>query len=147
YTTLFRSFIVKGKRHGKDFERVNTFDRAGYEWNNEEWKPLESTLAESILGLSYDNFRRTIIIPQGKFQEFLQLGHSNRTQMLKEIFQLEKYEFFNQTKYIESKNNSALQHISGQISIYAEIQAEKIAEKKVELERLAELLKNKTDGF
>src|SRR5690606_40453452 len=90
YTTLFRSFIVKGKRHGKDFERVNTFDRAGYEWNNEEWKPLESSLAESILGLSYDNFRRTIIIPQGKFQEFLQLGHSNRTQMLKEIFQLEK---------------------------------------------------------
>src|SRR5690554_5930550 len=143
---LYR-YTVKGKRHGKDFEKVNTFDRAAYKSIGGSWVPLESTIAEHVIGLSYDNFRRTIIIPQGKFQEFLQLGHSHRTLMLKEIFQLEKYEFFNQTKYIESKNNNALQHISGQISIYAEIQAEKIAEKKVELERLAELLKNKTDGF
>jgi exonuclease SbcC len=143
---LYR-FRVKGKRHGKDFEKVNTFDRAGYRWNDGEWYPLESSLAEPIIGLSYDNFRRTIIIPQGKFQEFLQLGHSNRTQMLKEIFQLEKYEFFNQTKHIESKNNSALQHLTGQISIYAEIQAERIEEKKGELQGLSELLRNKTNSY
>src|SRR3546814_6233284 len=70
-----------------------------------EWLPLEHTSAESILGLSYENFRRTIIIPQGKFQEFLQLGDKARTDMLKEIFNLNKYEFFYQTASLERKNN------------------------------------------
>lgn len=136
---LYR-YTVKGKRHGKDFEKVNTFDRAGYVWRDGAWHPLESNLAEQVVGLSYDNFRRTIIIPQGKFQEFLQLGHAQRTQMLKEIFQLEKYEFFNQVKNLESKNNSAIDYITGQISTFADLLAENIVEKKKELDELAKVL-------
>src|SRR5690606_6534725 len=90
-------FTVRGKRNSKDFLKVNTFDRAAYKLVKDNWEPLESTLAESILGLSYKNFRRTIIIPQGRFQEFLQLGDSDRTKMLKEVFHLDKYEFYYQT--------------------------------------------------
>lgn len=123
-------FTVKGKRHGKDFEKVNTFVRSAYQMIDGQWIPLESANAEQVIGLSYDNFRRTIIIPQGKFQEFLQLTYSQRTQMLKEIFQLEKFEFFYQTRNLESKNNSEMQHISGKLSTYVEITQEKIDEKK-----------------
>ena len=143
---LYR-YTVKGKRHGKDFDKVNTFERVAYHWLHEAWVPLESAMAEKVIGLSYDNFRRTIIIPQGKFQEFLQLGHSQRTQMLKEIFQLEKFEFFNQTRNLESKNNSAIQHLTGKISTYTDIQQEKIDEKQNELAALTDVLANKRKSF
>ena len=143
---LYR-YTVKGKRHGKDFEKVNTFQRGAYHWLNEAWLPLESTSAEKVIGLSYDNFRRTIIIPQGKFQEFLQLGHKDRTQMLKEIFQLEKYEFFYQTRNLENKNNTALLLLKGEFSTYAEIQEEKVVEKQNELIALKNILAAKRQEY
>src|SRR5690606_39496676 len=74
YDEVVYRFTVRGKRHGKDFTKVNTFERTAYKRNGFEWEPLDMKSAEEILGLSYVNFRRTIIIPQGKFQEFLQLG-------------------------------------------------------------------------
>ena len=122
-------FTVRGKRHGKDFDKVNTFDRAAYLREGDTWLPLESSNADQILGLSYDNFRRTIIIPQGKFQEFLQLGDKDRTNMLKEIFQLDKYEFFYQTAGLEKKNNESLQNLKGQLVHYERISPELIAER------------------
>ena len=140
-------FTVKGKRHGKDFEKVNTFIRSAYQMIDGEWIPLESANAEQVIGLSYDNFRRTIIIPQGKFQEFLQLTYSQRTQMLKEIFQLEKFEFFYQTRNLEIKNNSDMQHISGKLSTYVEITQEKIEEKKNKINLFKEQLADKKEVY
>jgi len=58
---------------------------------------------EEAIGLSYDNFKRTIIIPQGQFQEFLQLGNKDRTQMMKDLFNLEKFEFYYKVVSLESK--------------------------------------------
>ncbi|MGK9124884.1 hypothetical protein M1D52_12200 [Olivibacter sp. SA151] len=111
-------FIVKGKRHGKKFEKVNTFDRSAYKFENGMWQPLEVTTATPLLGLSYENFRRTIIIPQGKFQEFLQLTDKARTEMLKDIFQLDKYDFFQQTASLERKNNEVTQRLKGRLSVF-----------------------------
>ena len=77
------------KRRKTRFEEVGTPSRMAYEWLNEQWTPCEfSRLTDALGGLSYTNFRRTIIIPQGKFQEFLQLGDKARTTMLEELFQL-----------------------------------------------------------
>lgn len=120
-------FVVKGKRHGKKFDKVNTFDRAAYVWMKNVWQPLADTNAENILELSYDNFRRTIIIPQGKFQEFLQLTDKSRTDMLKDIFQLDKYEFFYQTASLEKKNNASIQLLLGKLSSFDLVTAERIA--------------------
>ena len=131
-------FTVRGKRNSKDFLKVNTFDRAAYKLVDGNWEPLESTLAESILGLSYKNFRRTIIIPQGKFQEFLQLGDSDRTKMLKEIFHLDKYEYYYQTLNLEKKNNDALQNLNGQLSHYVQLNQELISLKEAEVKKLEE---------
>lgn len=136
-------FIVRGKRNGKDFTKVNTFDRSTYKYVNGEWLPLENTSAESILGLSYENFRRTIIIPQGKFQEFLQLGDKARTDMLKEIFNLNKYEFFYQTASLERKNNENLQNLKGQLSHYDNLIKEVIDENEIQVQQLKEELDRK----
>ncbi len=133
-------FLVKGKRNKRDFEKVDSFDRSAFKKDNNQWIPLESNSAEKIIGLSYDNFRRTIIIPQGKFQEFLQLTDMNRTNMLKEIFQLEKFEFFYQTTALEKKNNEAIQVLSGQLSHYLSATPEIISQKDILVKELSENL-------
>ncbi len=125
---LYR-FLVGGKRNQKHFERINTFERKAYQWQDNQWVPLESVDAESILGLSYENFKRTIIIPQGKFQEFLELSETDRTRMLKEIFNLERFELGEQVGHIEKKNNQELDRIQGELQGMEEITEEAKQEK------------------
>src|SRR6476661_9193946 len=137
YDEVEYRFTVRGKRNTIDFEKVNTLERKAYKKVNNDWHPLESASAEHIIGLSYDNFRRTIIIPQGKFQEFLQLGDRDRTNMLKEIFQLNKYEFFYQTTALEKKNNEAIFSLQGALSEFESVNAELIFEKENLLKQIA----------
>src|SRR5690554_2072174 len=118
--TKYRS-VIKGKRNSKNFDDVKTLDRSSYKNENNEWIPVEATELEQAVGLSYDNFRRTIIIPQGQFQEFLQLGNKDRTQMMKELFNLQKYEFFHKVVSLESKNNNRKNHLDGQLQQLGEI--------------------------
>jgi len=128
YDDQYYRFVVKGKRNGKDFEKVNTFERTGYIKKGETWLPLDVNECSVIIGLTYENFRRTIIIPQGKFQEFLTLGDKDRTQMLKDIFQLGKFEFFSQTAILDKSNNEILQNLTGQLKTYEHITAHIIEE-------------------
>src|SRR5690606_6410995 len=52
---------------------------------------------QEILGLTIDDFTRAVVLPQGKFAEFLSLRGSERRKMLERLFHLEKYgEHFNQ---------------------------------------------------
>lgn len=44
-----------------------------------------------IVGLTAADFTRSVVLPQGKFSEFLQLDDSKRREMLERIFNLEKY--------------------------------------------------------
>nr|WP_242568692.1 SMC family ATPase [Clostridium botulinum] len=46
---------------------------------------------ESIIGLTAEDFTRSVVLPQGKFSEFLKLSGKSRRDMLERIFGLEKY--------------------------------------------------------
>ncbi|MGF9698741.1 AAA family ATPase [Paenibacillus sp. MABNR03] len=46
---------------------------------------------EEVIGLKMDDFTRAVVLPQGKFAEFLSLKGSERRQMLQRLFHLEKY--------------------------------------------------------
>lgn len=124
--TAYRS-VVRGKRNTKNFGEVKTLERMAYRGDNGEWRPVPVESLEEVIGLSYDNFKRTIIIPQGQFQEFLQLGNKDRTQMMKELFNLGKYEFFYKVTSLESKNNTQKQHIEGQLQQLGDISQEQAA--------------------
>ena len=120
-------FVVKGKRNSKVFKDVKTFERKAYIWKEEAWVPLaEHETTESIIGLSYDNFRRTIIIPQGRFQEFIELKDAERTKMMKELFQLEKYDLSRNVGSLSKKNDNALSNLDGQLSGLGEVTSEMI---------------------
>lgn len=46
---------------------------------------------QDILGLTEDDFTRAVVLPQGRFAEFLNLQGSERRRMLERIFGLEEY--------------------------------------------------------
>ncbi|TCP29804.1 exonuclease SbcC [Scopulibacillus darangshiensis] len=46
---------------------------------------------QKILGLTHDDFTRAVVLPQGKFAEFLTLKGADRRKMLQRLFHLEKY--------------------------------------------------------
>lgn len=134
-------FVVRGKRNSKNFDKVNTFDRQAYKKEQGEWIPTLQS-AEEIIGLSYQNFRRTVIIPQGKFQEFLQLGASARTQMLKEIFGLERFDLYGKVASLDKKTQFKKENLEGQISQYAELSEAVLKEKQAALKELTKTLQN-----
>jgi DNA repair protein SbcC/Rad50 len=117
---------VKGRRNSKKFSDVKTLDRAAYKWVNNEWQPVETEQLETVIGLSYENFKRTVIIPQGRFQEFLQLGNTDRTRMMKELFNLDKYELYYKVVSLEGRTNQQLQNLEGQLQQLGEIHPEQI---------------------
>ncbi len=122
-------FTVRGKRNSKNFKEVKTFERRAYIWLDETWVPLsENETTEDIIGLSYDNFRRTIIIPQGRFQEFIELKDAERTRMMKELFQLEKYDLSRNVGILSKKNDLEISGVEGQLLGLGTVTPEMITE-------------------
>ncbi|OPH58590.1 hypothetical protein BC351_22545 [Paenibacillus ferrarius] len=67
--------------HIKEGETIVLADKAG-EVNQQ---------VQHILGLSMQDFTRAVVLPQGKFAEFLTLTGKDRRQMLQRLFHLEQY--------------------------------------------------------
>ena len=111
---VFREF----KRNSKRFEDVKRTEAVFYEWTDEKWKPLDHVNAEEIVGLSYENFKRTIIIPQGKFKEFIELGGTARTKMMQELFGLERYDLADKVRRLYLSNKENLDRLEGGLQAY-----------------------------
>ena len=130
--------IVKGRRNSKRFDDVKTLERSAFRQTDGQWMPVEMVQLQEAIGVSYENFKRTIIIPQGRFQEFLQLGNKDRTQMMKELFNLERFELFYKTSSLERKNNAQKQLLEGKLQQLGEVRPGQVEEAQ---NRLAELQK------
>ncbi|MFL9834598.1 sbcc family protein [Chryseobacterium terrae] len=118
------------RRNSKNFEDVKTPTVTFYEWKNENWIPLEHSNAEKLIGLSYANFKRTIIIPQGQFKEFLELGATDRTNMMKEIFGLQRFDLYENVAVLNTENRSELNRVEGQLKSFEDINEEQISTQK-----------------
>lgn len=97
---------------------------------------------EEIIGLNIDDFTRTVVLPQGKFSEFLKLEGKDRREMLERLFNLEKYgdelsvKLFSKIKEENTKSSV----LEGQLKGYEDISYEKLEENE-------ELLKNNMSGY
>ncbi|MDH5826617.1 SMC family ATPase [Sphingobacterium faecium] len=120
------AFEASWRRNSKQFEKVTTPIRKAYVFENGEKIPLESTDAEEILGISYKNFNRTVIVPQGQFKEFLELKGAERSAMMKELFNLDHYDLFYKVASLNKETDLKIQNISGAVQILDEYTAENI---------------------
>ena len=122
--------IVSAKRKKKNFNETDTPDfryfrlvdsaQLSVDSNKHElstdnyqlstnWLPLKNFKAKEILGLEASHFRKTVIIPQNEFQEFIQMTTVERIRMIKDIFvDLEKYDLELKTKKLVEACNLQL---------------------------------------
>lgn len=114
------------KRNSKKYHDVKSSPRVFYKKKGSDYIPISESEITDTIGLSYDNFKRTIIIPQGKFQEFLQLKNTERTRMLKELFSLHKYELSPRVKNLEMTNNAHIQKLEGRLEQIGDISEEQV---------------------
>lgn len=110
---IYRS-VLEIKRKKKNFGELETTRRHFYVRDDGQWIPLEETSAETILGMSRDDFRRTIIIPQGKFREFVELRPSERSDMLRDLFGLSRFDLQIPAKNLLSEVSDELNFLSGE---------------------------------
>lgn len=125
---IYREF----RRNSKRFDDVKRGDAVLYQWKEEQWIPLPDLNMEGVIGLSYENFKRTIIIPQGKFKEFIELGGKDRTKMMQEIFGLDRFDLTGKTKALYSTTRQRYDHLQGQLQRFALLTVEQIEEKKTQ---------------
>jgi len=135
-------FYVRGRRNRRNFKEVN-IERKVYQWMDDNWSPITTDdVAERIIGLSYENFRRTVIIPQGNFQEFIELKGKERSEMMKVLFGLEKFDLFEKNKRLIERNTSELNLVDGQLLTLGEETPEVIEQKEHDLKLKREFSKS-----
>lgn len=102
---------------------------------------------EEIIGLNLEDFTRTVVLPQGKFSEFLKLEGKERREMLERLFNLQKYgDELSQklySKIAEEKNKNSI--LSGQLKGYEDISEELLNNKVINSDEIEKKLKVLTD--
>jgi DNA repair protein SbcC/Rad50 len=138
---LHYKFVLEAKRNKKHFDKISTFNRSAYKKENNDWTPLGKITADEIIGLSYEHFKKTIIIPQGKFQDFLQMPDKDRVEMLQDIFNLNKFDLSHKTILFERSLISQTDKIQGQLIRLKPISDEQNKIAKKELSQLKKDIK------
>ena len=99
-------------------------------------------ICREILGLSLEDFTRTVVLPQGKFSEFLKLEGKQRREMLERLFNLQDYgerlaqKLSRQMNAEKEKSNQLI----GELNTYDEISEEKLNEQKSLLQEVSKAL-------
>ncbi len=82
--------IVKSKRDRSGLGTPKAILERNDEVIGEGSKEIKKII-EDIIGLSMEDFTRSVVLPQGKFSEFLKLENERRRIMLSNIFGLQEY--------------------------------------------------------
>lgn len=118
-------------------------------------KPVTEACRE-IIGLSLDDFTRTVVLPQGKFSEFLKLEGKQRRDMLERLFNLQQYGDNLASKLSQAigKERSENQFLLGQLETFEDISEEALEDKnkeydefKIKLDKLNDELQNILKNF
>ncbi|OAA82923.1 AAA family ATPase [Clostridium ljungdahlii] len=96
---------------------------------------------EDIIGLRLEDFTRTVVLPQGKFSEFLRLEGKDRRNMLERLFNLQEYGYELSEKLSKKigREKDKANLIEGELKGYENINEKVLEEKK---KTLCELNKN-----
>ncbi|QEN09130.1 SMC family ATPase [Oceanispirochaeta crateris] len=143
-------FTVTAKRHKKDFNKVQSPERSGYIKKDSQWVPLPDEgirggiSAEAVMGLSYEHFRKTVIIPQGKFQEFIMLPPSGRTGMIETLFGLERFNLSSKTSVLLARCREECSFLEGKLDDLQGLSPENLETMDQELDLLNEVIIQKT---
>lgn len=118
-------------------------------------KVLESKVKEvnkkcfEIINLTISDFFRTVVIPQGKFSEFLELENKPRRDMLEHLFNLEEYGDIleNKIKIRQNKVSNEIEVIKETLNDINILTPEQYTQLKVDLDKMDLELKSKIEKY
>ena len=127
---LYRA-TVECRRNKKRFAEVSSPKYLYHVWEGNGWLPCTREEVVGAIGLTAQNFKRVVIIPQGKFQEFLMLRDKERTDMMMELFgELRRYDLGGRVAYLEGETTRRVIDLRGQLTGLGEVNREQLAERK-----------------
>ena len=100
-----------------------------------------------VVGLTSNDFTRSVVLPQGKFNEFLKLTGSDRRDMLERIFNLEKYGrgLIEKVRKRKNEENLKLRDLNTKVSQFEDVSPELYDKELKALDELKEKEKDKHD--
>lgn len=99
-------------------------------------------LCQDIIGLNSEDFQRTVVLPQGKFSDFLKLEGNERSKMLERLFGLEEYgdQLTFRLKRKREAEELQMADVEGQLKTYDGISENSLLEQQDVYEELKKLL-------
>lgn len=97
---------------------------------------VKSTV-EKIIGLNSADFTRSVVLPQGKFSEFLKLTGSERRNMLERIFGLERFgkRLMEKVRRCKGGYSSELDMLNGELKGFQNVSEETLKNEKQEFNK------------
>ncbi|HFD8692876.1 TPA: AAA family ATPase [Clostridium perfringens] len=113
----------------------------------EEKAKAVTSKCEEIIGLKLDDFMRTVVLPQGKFSEFLKLEGKERRNMLERLFNLRKYgdDLSSKLSFEIRKEKDKMNVLEGQLKGYEGVSEEALKAKEEEINGINLSIKSKEE--
>lgn len=113
----------------------------------EEKAKAVTSKCEEIIGLKLDDFMRTVVLPQGKFSEFLKIEGKERRNMLERLFNLRKYgdDLSSKLSFEIRKEKDKMNVLEGQLKGYEGISEEALKAKEEEIKEINLSIKSKEE--
>ncbi|XZM28589.1 AAA family ATPase [Clostridium perfringens] len=113
----------------------------------EEKSKAVTSKCEEIIGLKLDDFMRTVVLPQGKFSEFLKLEGKERRNMLERLFNLRKYgdDLSSKLSLEIRKEKDKMNVLEGQLKGYEGVSEEALKAKEEEIKEINLSIKSKEE--
>ncbi|WP_339922995.1 SMC family ATPase [uncultured Cyclobacterium sp.] len=134
------------KRNAKNFEEIKPAEHTFYIKEGEEITPVHQN-AEAIIGMKKEHFKQTVIIPQGKFREFIDLTPGPRAEMMKELFGLERFDLSAKTGSLLKTAKNELIRLETQLEGLGDSSEEVLKEKAQKRKDLLETVKNAEESL
>ena len=115
-------------------------EREGEEWIQDASGSARLTnRIEELLGLDFDSFTKTVILPQGRYAEFLTSEPKKRRELLAKILELGVYSrVADQAKLVAGQAKTRAETLRETLTQYAGLSQEHIALQKDELSKLGQ---------
>ena len=145
-------FVYEAKRHPKKHHEIGPGERRMFKRNGDEWTPIGnekddvSILSKQILGLDYENFKRTIIIPQNQFREFLELSPTDRTKMMNQLFKLDQYDLAGRVGKLSKANDDEFSELRGLMDSLEDVTLESIEQAQLDVATIRKSVSERTNA-
>ncbi len=133
-----RTYLARysAKRNSKNFDEVRPAEHTFYEKKEGLIEPL-SLRGEELVGMKKEHFKQTVIIPQGKFREFIDLTPGPRAEMMKELFGLERFDLSGKTGSLMKSLRENKIRLETQLQALEIYSSEALSQKEIQIKEIA----------